>query len=238
MRTQNVSRGERAILIWLAAGIVGFIATERSSAQAAANAVSYWDHNGSVVSLTANGATRRFYYEMPRAGLEAIGVKPGTLLFRGRKEGDTYSGTAFIFAPNCPPTPYEVSGTVSAGDRQVTMYGQAPRVGAGCRITGYRSDTLIFAFERTVSDQNAGYRSSAPNAPVARPARNEPSPVCQQYLRAIESCLQRAPTAEIRSKLVELRASVVEMAQTGGSLATSVCEIDLPSWGNCLGMVR
>jgi hypothetical protein len=156
----------RGIAVLLAAGLADLAAIERSSAQAVANAVSYWSHNGSVIALTVDGAGRRFYYEAPRNGLQSIGVTPGTLLFSGRKDGDRYSGTAFIFAPRCPPTPYEVSGSVSANDEQVTMYGQAPRVGADCRVTGYRADTLTFRFERTV--QQAGQPPANTASPRAK----------------------------------------------------------------------
>ena|SRR5882672_11227366 len=47
----------------------------------AAGAASLWDHNGSVVSLEANGPARKFYYSAPRPGLP---VTSGVLLFDGK----------------------------------------------------------------------------------------------------------------------------------------------------------
>jgi hypothetical protein len=48
-----------------------------------------WNHNGSVMRLIASGAERKFVYEVPREGLSAIGVTKGTLLFKGKKVGDS-----------------------------------------------------------------------------------------------------------------------------------------------------
>ena len=104
-----------------------------------------WDHNGSMVRLIANGAARQFVYVTPRQGLSPVGVSAGTLLFKGTKNGNSYSGTAFVFS-HCGPAPYQVSGPVSDDQRQVTLYGQAPIQDANCQITNYRSDTLIFTF--------------------------------------------------------------------------------------------
>ena len=59
---------------------------------------SYWTHNGSVVYLTAEGAKRSFFYHVPRPGVRDAGAKPGALLFEGKREGQSYSGTAYVFA--------------------------------------------------------------------------------------------------------------------------------------------
>jgi len=112
---------------------------------------SFWNHNGSLMYLVADGATRRFYYERPRDGIGQVGVQYGTLLFEGRKDGNTYSGTAFIFSSACGATPYQVSGTVSADDQQVTLYGQAPRLNDNCQIVGYREDKLVFTFRQSAA---------------------------------------------------------------------------------------
>jgi hypothetical protein len=145
-------------------------ASGRASAQANPHAVSFWDHNGSVVSLSADGAMRQFFYEQPRPAIQAQGVTPGRLLFTGRKEGDGYSGTAYIFSSTCGATPYEVSGAVSSDSRQVTMHGMAPRVDSNCHIVSYRDDTLVFTFQRTVSN----LPEAAPT-PAAAPV---PSSIC------------------------------------------------------------
>ena len=106
-----------------------------------------WLHNGSIMRLEASGKVRRFYYDVPRAGMRNVGVTPGTLLVEGTRDGNTYAGTAYIFAKGCKPAPYAVSGSVSDGDRKITMTGQAPRLAADCSINGTREDTLVFTVD-------------------------------------------------------------------------------------------
>jgi hypothetical protein len=107
---------------------------------------STWEHNGSTVQLFANGAKRQFYYQNPRPGMQQEGVRPGTLLFDGQRRGSQYSGTAYMFSRACGAVGYAVSGAVSADDRQVTLYGNAPRLDAYCRVSGSAPDVLIFNF--------------------------------------------------------------------------------------------
>ena len=112
-------------------------------------AQSNWDHNGSVVTLYANGASRQFLYSVPRAGLP---VTSGTVLFNGTKSGDSYSGTAYAFSSRCGNVTYTVSGPVSADQRSVTMYGKKPRRNAACRVVDYEDDALVFNFQEPGSN--------------------------------------------------------------------------------------
>ena len=74
---------------------------------------SLWNHNGSIMRLTAEGDHRQFLYENPKPLLRDAGVKEGTVLFEGNRIGDKYTGTARRFTKNCTsPLPYEVSGNV------------------------------------------------------------------------------------------------------------------------------
>jgi hypothetical protein len=118
--------------------------------EAALPTQSLWAHNGSVVHLTAEGASRRFYYDTPRQGLDVIGVRRGTLLFEGRKEGNRYSGTAYFFSKQCGQRPYAVSGSVASRNSQITitMSGQAPRLDANCQQIGVHNDVLVFHIRR------------------------------------------------------------------------------------------
>ena len=36
----------------------------------------FWDHNGSVMYLVANGSSREFYYQKPRPGMLEAGAHP------------------------------------------------------------------------------------------------------------------------------------------------------------------
>ena len=60
-----------------------------------------WEHNGSKLALEADGPNRVFYYVEPRPSLKSIGVTSGTLLFRGQRVGDRYSGKARVFTDGC-----------------------------------------------------------------------------------------------------------------------------------------
>ena len=105
-----------------------------------------WNHNGSTMRLVADGPSRTFLYQTPRAGLETVGVQSGTVLFSGQKNGDSYSGTAYVFSRNCGATAFAVSGPVAADQRSLSLYGKAPQRGANCAIAGYRDETLVFNF--------------------------------------------------------------------------------------------
>jgi len=107
---------------------------------------SLWNHNGSTMRLVAEGARRKFFYQQPRSGIRAAGAAPGTLLFDGIRRGESYSGTAYVFAGDCGSFPYKVSGRL-ASETEVVMSGMAPSVSRnGCSIEGYRQDTLVFNY--------------------------------------------------------------------------------------------
>ncbi len=115
---------------------------------APARADSCWNHNGSVMRLKANGNQRFFYYENPRSGIQAVGVKPGTLLFDGVNSGDYYSGTARVFSKGCAPLEYAVKGPVTRPNGQIviTMTGKR-KVWKNCNPTKQKAkDTLVFTY--------------------------------------------------------------------------------------------
>jgi Trypsin-like peptidase domain len=107
---------------------------------------SYWTYNESVFALKASGDIRQFVYETPRAGLIPMGVRKGTLLFDGRKEGDTYVGRAHVFSKTCQPTPYFVSGNISNDDQTVTLRGRVPVLDDRCNVKSYNENTLKFRY--------------------------------------------------------------------------------------------
>jgi hypothetical protein len=108
----------------------------------AAKAQSQWDHNGSVVQLYADGPNRQFIYLNPRRELP---VSAGTLLFKGKRVGSSYSGIAYVFSSLCGARSYPVSGPVSPDDRTVTLYGRAPVIDGSCKVNSFRSDALVFS---------------------------------------------------------------------------------------------
>jgi len=111
-----------------------------------ARADSFWDHNGSVMRLQADGAYRWITYERPRAGIAAEGVSPGTLLFDGVRQGDRYSGTARVFSSVCAaPMAYRMDGYV-VNNSLIVLEGSRPEF-RNCRATGeYRYERLEFSY--------------------------------------------------------------------------------------------
>jgi hypothetical protein len=105
-----------------------------------------WKHNDSAVYLIADGARRQFFYQMPSSAMRERGPKSGTLLFDGRRDGDTYSGTAYAFSKQCGPIGYSVVGTTSADQRRVTLRGRVPVRNSACQPNSYRDDVLDFDF--------------------------------------------------------------------------------------------
>ncbi|MEZ0085195.1 hypothetical protein [Bradyrhizobium japonicum] len=146
-----------------------------------------WDHNGSVVSLSANGARRQFHYQIPAADLLQIGVQPGTLLFDGRREGDKYSGTAYVFSKVCGALPYITAGPVAPDQRTVMMYGKAPIANSSCRVIGYRDDVLVFSLSpetKAKTDQSPTEQITPPTVqtvPIQQPSDSEYDRYLEQW---------------------------------------------------------
>lgn len=139
---------------------------------------SCWDHNGSLMRLEASGNSRTFVYEVPRAGLIEVGVRPGTVLFEGRKSGSSYEGTARVFLAVCGGQAhlYRVAGPVGADQLTVVMSGTREAYEAGCRPTGrFVTDALRFTYVRQCTPGEFNSRATPvpmdppPAAPGPRP---------------------------------------------------------------------
>jgi hypothetical protein len=129
------------------------------------------NHNDSemvlIEDIAANGKVA-IYYRSPRNVLREIGVREGTLLFRGtvynRQISTTglasdYSGTAFTFQEGCAPIPYRVNGTWSQS-KTFMLEGPAPEDYDGCRPTSYswnHNSQLRFNVIETGSEAETGY---------------------------------------------------------------------------------
>ncbi len=109
-------------------------------------ATSLWRHNGSVMRLLATENSRTILYEQPRSGMQTVGVKQGTLLFSGTRQGNQLSGTARIFTSSCGIQQYDVVGSISNDERRIVMTGDAPLLDRSCQRTGSKRDTLEFEF--------------------------------------------------------------------------------------------
>ena len=104
------------------------------SAALPALADSYWNHNGSLMRLTAYGNARSFTYAAPRQGMINAGVRPGTLFFDGWRDGNRYYGTARVFSASCGASAFPIEGWV-ASETHVILEGWRP-VFRDCYATG------------------------------------------------------------------------------------------------------
>jgi hypothetical protein len=150
----------------------GAMASAQAETQTSSSEPTTWDHNGSVVYLVANGRSREFHYQKPRAGMLEVGVRPGSLLFSGQIDNGQYSGTAYIFNPHCGQIPFQVKGPVLDNDERILLTGQAPRVGRHCRA--YESSTSNLEFRRLKPNEGAQSQeqltaATAPHVEVSRP---------------------------------------------------------------------
>lgn len=113
--------------------------------QASLPSRSNWNHNTSLMSITADGGRLEIYYDRPRKGMMDEGVRKGTLLFTGSLATSKVTGTAYVFDRNCNAgIPYRVAGDVMSDTRKIILSGQAPSQLDGCRPVAYRPDTLVF----------------------------------------------------------------------------------------------
>jgi hypothetical protein len=93
-------------------------------------------HNGSDVEIEERGDFLHITYIKPRPSLEKVGIKRGTLLFAGRRQGDVVSGVAYTFKANCSPAGYAVKGQFDH-QRNLVLVGDAPKRGSDCDVSEY-----------------------------------------------------------------------------------------------------
>jgi hypothetical protein len=125
----------------------------------------FWDHNGSVMYLVANGSSREFYYQKPRPGMLEAGAHPDSLLFRGQIDNGQFSGTAYLFNAHCGQVPFEVKGPVLDNGGRVALTAQAPRVGRNCQASGYYTSTLEFRLLKSTEVEQPPQPSKTAQAP-------------------------------------------------------------------------
>ena len=111
-----------------------------------------WDHNGSTMSLDISDDNNVIIaYQVPRDGLEKIGIAEGTILFEGVINGKNIVGKSRLFSSKgCPTLIYDVIGELPLREnKEFILRGQVPIRGKGCSIVGYKSTgsnaNLIFS---------------------------------------------------------------------------------------------
>jgi hypothetical protein len=178
-----------AALAFAAVVAAGLDASAQAQTQTASAEPTLWDHNGSVMYLVANGQSREFYYQKPRAGMAEVGARPGSLLFRGEIENGQYSGTAYIFTMHCGQIPFQVKGPFLDNDERIVLSGQAPRVGRNCRAYESAASSLEFKHVK----QNEATQSQEQFIATMPPRVEEPKP---NGPSSTDAELASAPTAQ------------------------------------------
>jgi len=117
-----------------------------NSSQAENIATSLWNHNGSIMRLSASGTARTIAYERPREGMQQVGVRKGDVLFEGTRDGSAIKGLARIFSPACGVLKYEVNGLVAEGDTRIELIGFAPVLNGSCNQIATKRDFLVFEY--------------------------------------------------------------------------------------------
>lgn len=105
-----------------------------------------WDHNNSIMLVKLSSTSIEIYYQNPRQGMIDEGVRSGTLLFSGQRNGDRVSGTAYVFDRRCGKLPYPDEGEI-IGDRRIILNGRRvpTQLTSDCHVTGYRTDASMFS---------------------------------------------------------------------------------------------
>ncbi|MFZ5735022.1 MAG: caspase family protein [Pseudomonadota bacterium] len=105
-----------------------------------------WDHNNSIMLVKLSSTGIEIYYQNPRQGMIDEGVRSGTLLFSGQRNGDRVSGTAYVFDRRCGKLPYPDEGEI-IGDRRIILNGRRvpTQLTSDCRVTGFRTDASVFS---------------------------------------------------------------------------------------------
>lgn len=114
---------------------------------------SYWEFAGSLVRLEADPdkPPRRFYFFEPSAQMIASGAHAGDLLFFGQRSGNSYEGTAYVFAGKCGKHPYRTVGNVSDDDQTISLSGRKPVINGSCQIIGYEAARLDLRYQFRVN---------------------------------------------------------------------------------------
>jgi hypothetical protein len=113
-----------------------------TTASLGTNSSGAWTHNSSRMSVADDGKQLTIAYDTPRGGLADLGIKPGTPLFKGTRDGSKVSGEATTFTRKCGTRTYPVSGT--AADGRVELSGDKPVLGGDCSVTGSRREVMVF----------------------------------------------------------------------------------------------
>jgi hypothetical protein len=102
--------------------------------------------NGLQVKIAVSKGSWSVTLDKTSAEARRVGLKLGTVLFQGTQVGDTVTGTAYAFSPNCAPTPLSVSGKI-LNNRTFEFKGASVKLPGSCGAPIQSSARLKFLFE-------------------------------------------------------------------------------------------
>ncbi len=137
-RKTIIRRGGLAVLVALGAFISMVALHAKAQAQPLTSGEQFAEHNGSIMRVLTDDRAGRMtiVYEIPRPGLAAFGVIPGTVLIDGRWIGSgRFEGIAHVFG--CGRAyPYRVNGFIGEGNG-LFLEGPAPVLTPWCAVGAY-----------------------------------------------------------------------------------------------------
>jgi hypothetical protein len=106
---------------------------------------SRWSHHDSIMRITSQSDRITISYERPRQGMIDEGVRPGTVVFEGHRNGNRLTGTSYVFDRHCmSPIPYPDDGVMSS-EREIVLSGRrVPTQLLDCQPVAYRIDPSLF----------------------------------------------------------------------------------------------
>ena len=232
IRAQLIVAG-LALVAVTAAGLdamnAGCCTTAQAQTQTAPAEPTLWDHNGSVMYLVANGPSREFHYQKPRSGMAEVGVRPGSLLFRGEIANGQYSGTAYIFNMHCGQIPFQVKGPVLENDEPIVLTGQAPRVGQDCRAHETSTSSLEFKLVESNDPAQSQEQFTATTAPPVEESKPSAASASSAELPPAPTAPGPEPagnTSQSASPKVAGKGKYCKETGTGGDLDCFYASLD------------
>jgi hypothetical protein len=121
-----------------------------------AGSATLWESEGSSLKLvTGENNKRAFVFEVPRAAHLAAGASPGSYAFSGTGRSNRYEGQAYAYSAGCGPIAYDVRGTMSPDERQVTLTGRMPLRDSKCKIMSTSEVTTKYMLKDAKDRPNA-----------------------------------------------------------------------------------
>jgi hypothetical protein len=102
---------------------------------------------GSTYTIRMVGSKTLVTFEKPSDVNRSAGVKEGSVMFEGTKDGNTYNGVIYIYSPNCGSFKEQIRADISDDQSSVTFHIKSLQLDSSCHIVK-QSDanmTLVYS---------------------------------------------------------------------------------------------